>query len=129
MDRVKCYRNLNRSGVVWSVVSAKTGLVVDRASTVYLADVKLAVSQAGRLRVLNERRKNVHAFVKGRRLKRAPKVLFWHRARYNPYKAGAFILDANGREVSGALYAKLTKEGLFVADIREPVRLDDYTAP
>jgi hypothetical protein len=117
-NRVFCYRNLNRKGVVWSVRDVKTGLVIDRAEQVILKDVTFHVSQKGRARVLKEKRKNVHAGVKGTRMKRLPQVHGWTRAEYNPYKAGHFRLSFGTLTTSfglmAARYAKLTRNGLYV---------------
>lgn len=113
--KVFCYRNLNRKGIVWSVKNTKSGLVVDRATTVYLSNVQLKVSQAGRARVLREQRKNVHAGVQGKRLKAAPRG-HWVRAEYNPYKMNTFRLSAPNAQlpIVTAKYAKLTPAGLYV---------------
>lgn len=63
-DRVEVYRNLHKN--CFSV--RKNGRVVkhipdDQGLT--LVDVKFAVQPAGRAKVLRERKKNVHAFVRG----------------------------------------------------------------
>lgn len=113
MSLVFCYRNLNHKGVVWSVKDIDSGLVVDRSPNVILSNAILKVSQAGRARVILERRKNVHAGVQGRRIKRAPKGI-WVRAEYNPYKHNCFVLSMSGRGIDHALYAKLTPTGLYV---------------
>lgn len=115
--KVFCYRNLNRKGVVWSVKSTKSGLVVDRAKTVYLSNVDLVVSEAGRQRVLRQKRKNVHAGTRGVRLKSAPRGVKWQRASYNPYKGPSFIL-ADGSPICSVRYAKLNKFGLWVGSTK-----------
>lgn len=61
--KVEVYRNLNNGRL--SIRDAKTKLVVGHADRVKLTDVTFHVSQAGRERVLRERRKNVHAVVRG----------------------------------------------------------------
>lgn len=111
--KVFVYRNLNRKGVVWSVKSTKTGLVVDRATSVYLSNCELKVSEAGRQRVLKNKRKNVHAGAVGIRIKKAP-VVKWTRISYNPYKQDKFTTD-KGLMVIKARYVKLTKKGCFAA--------------
>lgn len=113
--KVFCYRNLHHKGVVWSVKNVKTGLVVDRATTVYLSNVKLKVSEAGRQRVLKQKRKNVHAGPQGDRLARAPPNRQWTRISYNPYVAPFFMHDTYGYPVHFAKYVKLTKNGCFIS--------------
>lgn len=113
--KVFCYRNLHHKGVVWSVKNTKTGLVVDRATTVHISNAHLKVSQAGRLRVLKEKRKNVHAGIQGRRIKKSPPNLVWVRASYNPYKVNTFVLNGTNTPILNAKYVKLTKTGCYVA--------------
>jgi hypothetical protein len=107
-----CYRNLNKPGVTWSVRDQTTGLVIDWVNRIVLSGVDLKVSAAGRARVLKQKRKNVHAGIQGKRIKRAPQGE-WVRARYNPYDQANFTLE-NGEAIFKAKYAKLTKEGLYV---------------
>lgn len=61
--KVEVYRNLHNGRL--SIRDAKTKLVIGHADRVKLLDVTFHVSQAGRERVLRERRKNVHAVVRG----------------------------------------------------------------
>ena len=65
-QRVKAYYNLHRGG--YSVVAADgpdKGLVIAHAEELLLGDVTFAVSEAGRQRVIREKRKNVHAYAIG----------------------------------------------------------------
>jgi hypothetical protein len=61
--KAKVYFNLNNHK--WSIKSCETGLVVGHADKVSLHNVEPMVSQAGRLRVLREKVKNVHAYLVG----------------------------------------------------------------
>jgi len=112
--KVEVYRNLNNG--MLSIRDAKTKHVVGHADRVTLMDVTFHVSQAGRERVLRERRKNVHAVVrgalvsymfgdgyKGRSLEDYLSFLAnpqfrpiaFGRVRYNPYESGEFrVADA-----------------------------------
>jgi len=62
---VRIYFNLHKK--LFSVQTKVDGRwkVVSHSSTIALRDVRFRVSQAGRKRVLAEKRKNVHAFVEG----------------------------------------------------------------
>lgn len=112
MDKVFVYRNLNRRGVVWSVKDVALGKVIDRTPEVFLRDVKLKVSQAGRARVLRLRQRNVHAGAEGLRV--GPVVRSgWVRATYDSYRFESFVL-ATGEPVFQARFAKLTSTGLWV---------------
>lgn len=113
-NKVFCYRNLNRKGVVWSVRSTKTGLVIDRATNVVIKNPEFVVSQKGRDRVLKEQRKNVHAGIRGQRLKRLPSKKNLVRVGYNPYKSGHFALTVKNTPIYCAKYAILKNDGLWV---------------
>ena len=60
---VYVYFNLHKK--LWSVKSRKTGRVLYHAEVVLLYDCWFRVGQAGRKRVLKEKRKNVHAGIAG----------------------------------------------------------------
>lgn len=111
--KIFSYRNLNRKGVVWSLKNLKTGLVVGYATTALFKNVELKVSQAGRKRVLEQKRKNVHAGVQGELVKRLPPRLNWIKAKYNPYVTETFV-DDSGNPLTKVKYAKLCKTGLWV---------------
>lgn len=64
--KVRIYFNLHRR--LWSVqsyVKGKGWRVIGHAREVYLSDVTFKVSEAGRQRVIREKRKNVHAYAIG----------------------------------------------------------------
>ena len=61
--KVDVYFNLHKK--VWSVRCVKTRKVVLHTTELTLSDVTFKVSQAGRERVIREKRKNVHAVVRG----------------------------------------------------------------
>lgn len=62
-NRVEVYRNLHNGKM--SIRDAKTKLVLGHADQVFLHQTEFKVSQAGRERVLKEKKKNVHAVVEG----------------------------------------------------------------
>jgi len=61
--KVEVYFNLHKR--VFSVRSCKTGRVVHHTKNVHIRDPQFVVREGGRQRVLRERKKNVHAFVRG----------------------------------------------------------------
>lgn len=110
-ERVQVYRNLHKTdgGHVWFSIK-KGGYVVAHTTRITISEVEFQVNEAGRQRVLREKKKNVHAFVTGR---------FWGIGEcgtvdgsfhYNPYKCGAFV-DADGVKLSKAVRAYLCGEG------------------
>lgn len=81
--------------------------------TAYLKNVKFKVSEAGRQRVLQQRRKNVHAFVTGELIDSLPKNYDkFDSARYNPYELEKF--QSSGKYIDGADYAILNGRQVFV---------------
>lgn len=99
LDAVDVYFNLHRK--TWSCKSRKTGRVVAHADVVVASyGATMVVQEAGRQRVLQEQRKNVHAFARldhgecftdgeGWRLyaQSLPNAV---KVSYNPYRAGHF---------------------------------------
>jgi len=103
------YRNLHRK--CWSVRGRRSGLVQAHEDTVVLLDAEFRVSEAGRQRVLAERKKNVHAYVRGTLSDRRPRTAGLRRARYNPYEAGTFTDAETGEPVTRAAFVVLTAQG------------------
>lgn len=60
---VQVYRNLHNGR--WSIRSAASGLVLAHADKVVLCNATFKVREAGRQKVIQEKRKNVHAFCQG----------------------------------------------------------------
>lgn len=61
--RIKAYRNLNNGKISLQCVS--NGLILGHCDAVFMNDVRFVVRERGRLRVIESRQKNVHAFVIG----------------------------------------------------------------
>lgn len=95
--KVKVYRNLHKD--LFSIVSVKTGKVIAHSYAVELKNCKFHVQPAGRKKVLEQKRKNVHAYVTGELVamsETAPNHLLWEfidwsDAYYNPYRCETFI--------------------------------------
>ena len=109
--RVYVYWNLHKH--LFSVKDTRTGRVVCHAHMVEIQDATVAVSQAGRARVLRERRKNVHAGVRGTvtwLVEDWPcdlQMTGWTRITYNPYKYDSFVRASDEQPVEGAEEVRL----------------------
>ena len=100
--KVDVYRNLHKR--CFSV--RHDGIVIDHlldAESILLGKVKFVVQPAGRAKVLREKRKNVHAFVRGEYALAIDRVgLNWNTApydkevTYNPYKGDTFYYKYSG---------------------------------
>lgn len=126
---VEVYYNLHKH--TFSIRDRKTRIVVGHADYVQLRNVTFHVSEAGRQRVLRERRKNVHAFVRGTVMDITDP--WWGEwgdsngecgyASYNPYKGGRFIdVWADDAPLAGAGAAVLAYKEVLVYD---PIYLDN----
>ena len=108
---VKVYWNLHRH--LYSV--QQNGLVVGHTECIALNDVTFKVSQAGRNRVLNEKRKNVHAFIIGTIVPRG--TAGETRITYNPYKYSTFVSRENELPIFKAASVTLEGRGVIHAKI------------
>lgn len=117
--KVKVYRNLHKN--CYSVVALEgenKGRVIAHEQIVLLEDASFKVSQKGRERVIRERRKNVHAYVKGTLLSTdfpwGDCLGGWERVVYNPYKMAQFQKERSQNTLYCAGIVVLTQEGVFV---------------
>jgi len=102
--RVYVYFNLHKK--VWSV--RQDGRIVEHTKHIMLKDARFLVGQAGREKVLKEKRKNVHAGVSGYIVERVPNVPdFCTTVTYNPYKNKTFINFSNDKPMIWAPHAVL----------------------
>jgi hypothetical protein len=122
--RVFVYRNIRKGNFsVKALEGPSKGLVIHRGDTVHLAHAKPRVSESGRLRVLRDKQKNVHAGIVG--------VLTGCRdgnadmsgyqcVSYNPYRGPSFTYPAGGTYTgsigciltSGKVYPRTSKGGI-----------------
>jgi hypothetical protein len=89
-DEVKVYYNFRKK--CFSIVLKATGKVCAYLNDFELHDVKTFVSEKGRQRVLKEKRKNVHAFLRGKfKNNKSNNYQEEKQITYNPYKTASFI--------------------------------------
>lgn len=99
-DKVKVHRNLNNG--LWSLTATTgehKGKVIYHCAQISLSNVVFKVSAAGRNRVLQEGRKNVHAWCIGTLQSLSePEGFSYQTAKqvtYDPYKYGFFYQENN----------------------------------
>lgn len=91
------------------------GLVIAHLAYAKLTNVKFKVSEAGRQRVIKEKRKNVHAFIEGdwdENITGMFDQVTLKRVSYNPYQSGNFVSD--NLPIYSAEIVYLTDVGAFV---------------
>ena len=105
--KVFVYFNLHRKCFsVKALEGVNKGRVIKRAYYVALHNATFKVSEAGRQRVLLEKRKNVHAGVVGT-LVDSLDAVGSERVTYNPYKGSNFVLCGTGDPVLASTSASL----------------------
>ena len=95
MMRVQVYYNLHKK----CLSVRQRGKVIDHVSMISLQDATFHVQPAGRRRVIEEKRKNVHAYVSGERVAVASYDGSSERITYNPYKNKTFVSVETGLPV------------------------------
>ena len=103
--RVQVYYNLHKK----CLSIRHKGKVIEHAQEVTLTDARFHVQQAGRERVLKQKRKNVHAYVSGKLKEsfwfiQAPKYVWTAKQHvtYNPYKHKSFVNKKTLKPVTSA---------------------------
>lgn len=118
--RVEVYYNLHKHCFsVRALEGPNKGRVIKHANTVELSQVTFAVQPAGRARVLREKRKNVHAVVRGdlldgsvgHSLDRMTEVC------YNPYLYETFVAKKSGKAVKTASYVYMCGRTVHADDV------------
>jgi len=113
--KVFVYYNLHKK--TWSIRDCKTRRVIGHSDRVVLNFVTPKVSQAGRERVLRDKRKNVHAGLEGYLLD--PNNM-WESPRlakgitYNPYKYTGFVYKDTEKPYTGSMFAILNNRSVTV---------------
>lgn len=104
---ISCYFNLHNHH--WSM--RQKGIVIGHTKQLVAEDCSFRVGKAGRKRVLDEGRKNVHAFASSKKCDVAPfnvesdefyKSLGYVEISYNPFKADHFYVKETGERVDHA---------------------------
>ena len=102
--KIEVYFNLHKK--TWSV--RQSGRVVGHTDYIQVKDAQYVVSQKGNERVRREKKKNVHAFVRGYVESRLP--VFPSKMRfvtYNPYKNSSFVVRNTNDTICSSPFAAL----------------------
>lgn len=101
MSRHDVYFNLRKN--VFSI--RRKGRIVAHATSVRMGDATFCVGEKGRQRVLREKQKNVHAYIKGELLSIPGE--YAKQATYNPYKYTTFVDLSTGTALIGTYNIQL----------------------
>jgi hypothetical protein len=124
---IKVYFNLHKRQ--FSIMQG--GLVVQHLFYLDMQDVTFHVQPAGNAKVRREKKKNVHAYVKGML---APDYRYRNLTRigyitYNPYKYQTFVWENNKEPIHSAEWVSLDCNCRLLAEDRKPymkVRKKNY---
>ena len=124
-DQVQVYRNLHKTledgTKVYSVKNDK-GIVEDHVTEIAIAKPILRVGPKGNERVREEKRKNVHAYIQGKRMRVSviddPHTGIpqgqWQKITYNPYKHKSFVLVRDeSLAVREAWFVEVRRDGVW----------------
>ena len=113
--RVRVYRNL-RNGLMSVQAKSINGswLVVGHVESCLLYDADFAVSEAGRQRVIKDKRKNVHAFIYGELAGVDTDAVLPTKVMYNPYKYKTFVTESLGRVDTANCAAVSSTKGVSI---------------
>lgn len=113
-ERVKVYRNLHTRRIS---VRAAEG-VIYHAYNIVLDDVSFRVGQAGREKVLREKRKNVHAFVVGTVVSYDQNLILTDGdiISYNPYRFNYFYNKETDAEIKSTQRAFVSCSGIILSN-------------
>ena len=123
--QVQVYRNLHKTledgTKVYSVKNDK-GIVEDHVTEIAIAKPILRVGPKGNKRVRDAKRKNVHAYIQGRRMRVSviddPHTGIpqgqWQKITYNPYKHKIFVLVRDeSLAVREAWFVEVRRDGVW----------------
>ena len=130
--QVHVHRNLHKTledgTPVYSVRNSFSGLVVDHVTEIAISKPILRVGQRGNQRVRDEKRKNVHAYIQGKRMRESLiddygtgiELCEWQKIIYNPYLHKSFVLESDQSvAVREAWFIEIRRDGVW-AYLPEP---------
>ena len=127
--RVEVYRNLNFGCFSVRALGGKhKGLVIDHVVQITLRNAKFVVQPAGNRRVKAEKRKNVHAFVRGEK-SGGGQITNPLTIAYDPYQNDSFVITGPeghprvGETIKEAPYVRMifTLEGNSLIQIQDKI--------
>ena len=114
MKTVRIYRNLHKQCLSVLHRTEKGWRLWKHVHRLEVLNPVFKVSQAGRNRVLREKRKNVHAFIEGDYVGTTGVATSNPRfVRYNPYEAGHFFDSETKQPVKESSWAFVNTKGIM----------------
>lgn len=120
MKKIDIYRNIHKK--CYSVRSRERGnygRVIDHTHRAVISAASFVVLQRGREKVRSEKRKNVHAFIRGMMENKVPSLSsldFIGYVTYNPYENETFVNRETGEEINTAKLVIINKKDIMAFD-------------
>ena len=114
--KVDVYFNLHKKCLS---IKKTHGRVIQHAQEVELKNVRFIVSQSGRERVLREKRKNVHAVVRGELIWSSENIdkastEYKDVVTYNPYKYSSFVMAQDESPVYNSVKVLIQGRKIYI---------------
>jgi hypothetical protein len=106
MNRVTVHKNLQRGD--WSI--SQKGLVISNQSDCWLSDVTFYVCESMRQRVIERKRRKVHAWARGQISDAPVNAGEGFPISYNPYVSDKFTLRGSTVPIESARYVHFTAD-------------------
>ena len=118
----RCYRNLNTGNMSLTQLINKSWILIGHTDNLAIEYPRFCVSERGRQRVLNEKRKNVHAYCEGLLLSpRLPNLPPLSEIHYCPYSQSYFSWKETGLQlVTADLVVVIDNQVLCSTEIKQP---------
>jgi hypothetical protein len=114
-QRCRIYRNLN-NGTMSLQLKVKGWYVAGHVTDAIVQDVKFHLSEASRLRVIRDGRKNVHAWGEGLLIAQfKPEIAAPIDLSYNPYEDTTFVERGTKRPIANCQYLVVRDNAVFVS--------------
>lgn len=116
---VQIYKNIHKTRSagqsIYSIRDKKSGLVIGHTDKIELKNCVFKISEAGRQRVIKNKRKEVHCVIEGElcnkfKIKHSKSTQIY----YNPYKFERFVNCKTGKYIDGAERVLLCDIGVFI---------------
>jgi hypothetical protein len=114
-ERVRIYRNLNNGRLSIQQKLDGRWIVTGHVTDCVIEAVTFSVSEAGRQRVIRDRRKNVHAWGEGILIGQSADVAAAIDLAYNPYSNKTFIDRHTGKTIDRCRYLMALNNRVFVS--------------
>lgn len=126
-QKVRVYRNLINGLIsVQHSIKGRGWILSGHCDNCVISEVSLQVSEAGRQRVLNDKKRNVHAYAAGRLISREPKDIYVPtkaiKIGYNPYKHGFFYDKRTGERIENNVKYLVVVDNEVYVEMNEKVK-------